>query len=365
MADITSLFGAALQRHDVSLGKTKLTRTHTTDEFLKEAYRIESHISSLHAYLRSIRQSYLSTSLPPRRTQLGRANSLHSPHGQDKERQYLTDANRDEVDAESKAVLRQLNAAIRNLSDAEQLRQNTEATLTQRRRAKHGLGAIGRWAAGGGRQAASPEEEMDEARANGIKVHRESVLWYLRRKLEECGELQRSMMETRLTREVEKSKSALYKARGARGAWEIATGTVDDASWTTPSQQGSGAAKAALMDTAEKEEVERQLSPEQLQLFAQENQNMLKHYEDTLDQVRMAERSLIEISELQTTLATNLATQSAHVDQLVADSDFTTVNVGGGNKELKRASERASTARMVFYAACGLSAFLITWDLLI
>lgn len=32
--------------------------------------------------------------------------------------------------------------------------------------------------------------------------------------------------------------------------------------------------------------VEQQLDPEQLQLFAQENQDMLKYYEDTLDQVR-------------------------------------------------------------------------------
>ena len=33
-------------------------------------------------------------------------------------------------------------------------------------------------------------------------------------------------------------------------------------------------------------DIEQQLSPEQLQLFARENQDMLKQYEDTLDQVR-------------------------------------------------------------------------------
>ena len=77
-----------------------------------------------------------------------------------------------------------------------------------------------------------------------------------------------------------------------------------------------------------------------------------------------AERSMIEISELQTTLSQNLETQAAHIDQLVADSFYTTENVGGGNKELKKAAERKSTARMVFYASCGLSAFLIMWDLI-
>ncbi len=74
---------------------------------------------------------------------------------------------------------------------------------------------------------------------------------------------------------------------------------------------------------------------------------------------------MLEISELQTTLGNNLATQSAQIDQLVADSLDTTENVGGGNKQLKIATERKSTAKYVFYASFGLSLFLVTWDLLI
>ena len=78
-----------------------------------------------------------------------------------------------------------------------------------------------------------------------------------------------------------------------------------------------------------------------------------------------AERSLYEISALQSTLAAHLDTQSAQVVQLVADSEATTENVGSGNKELKRAAERKSVARGVFWASCGLSLFLVGWDLLI
>ena len=81
--------------------------------------------------------------------------------------------------------------------------------------------------------------------------------------------------------------------------------------------------------------------------------------------IRMAEKSLVEISELQTQLVNNLATQSAHIDQLVADSLFTAENVGGGNKQLKKAAERPSTPKYVFYASCGLSLFLVLWDLII
>ena len=82
-----------------------------------------------------------------------------------------------------------------------------------KKRAKRGLGALGRWAAGGAITAKSPEEEAEEAKANTIKAHRESIIWSLQRALEICGRYQSSMMEIRLTREVEKSKSVLHKAR--------------------------------------------------------------------------------------------------------------------------------------------------------
>ena len=65
---------------------------------------------------------------------------------------------------------------------------------------------------------------------------------------------------------------------------------------------------------------------------------------------RTAERSLVEISELQSTLAGNLEVQSANIEQLVQDSFYVTKNVDSGNKELKKASERRSTARLVFYS---------------
>ncbi|KAH0555806.1 hypothetical protein GP486_006249 [Trichoglossum hirsutum] len=364
MTDITPLLNEALKKHGVSVLKPAKPDLHYVDEFLKEAYRINSHISTLHSYLRSIRQAYLST-VPPRRSQPSRTNSSLSPE----RKRYLTDLQRDEIDAESKQLLRELNAAIRNLADAELIRQNTEAVLARKNHARYRFGALGQWAAGGG-QVKSEEEQLDEARIGSTKVHRESVIWYLQRKLEECGELQRGMMETRLVREVEKSKSALYKTQIIAGSPLKISGDASSFSLTSSTNaiDGSGKEvghKGVLMDEQEAKEIEEQLSPEQLQLFAQENQDMLRYYEDTLDQVRTAERSLIEISELQTTLVNNLATQSEHIDQLVADSLLTTENVGGGNKQLKKAAERKSTARYVFYVTVAFSGFLIVYDLLI
>jgi syntaxin 18 len=126
----------------------------------------------------------------------------------------------------------------------------------------------------------SYEQESEESKANFIKMHRESVLWYLRQKLQECGSFQASMMEIRITREMEKSKSILHRARG-RSMPEL--GGLED---TTSPPTKLNVSKAAQIEDQHGYSIEDELSPEQLQMFEKENQDMMKHYESTLDQVR-------------------------------------------------------------------------------
>ncbi|KAL8767196.1 MAG: hypothetical protein Q9194_006050 [Teloschistes cf. exilis] len=328
-----------------------------------------SHIHSLTTYLHSIRQAYLRIDLPPhhrlqqQQQSHKRTHSSHSPTPPI----YFTNPQRDQLDAESKSLLRSLHASIHQLEEAETLRQETARKLHQHKYShRFGFGAaLGRWAAGGDNNvgtSGSPEEQWEQLGRETLKTWRESVIWYLKKNLEEAGETQRSMMDRRLQREVERSKSSLYKSRTPRGV---------DIGLDDPYVRGEGKGMNGYVGGGEMmvEEEERRrkgeegLSEEQVQAFREENEGMLRHYEDTLDQVRTAEKSMLEISELQTTLVANLETQSSNIEQLVADSLNTTENIGSGNKELKRATERKSTARMVFFASCGLCAFLVTWDL--
>lgn len=101
-------------------------------------------------------------------------------------------------------------------------------------------------------------------------------MWYLQRKLEDAGNVQGTMMEIRIQREVEKSKSVLWKSRAGNVPYEK----------FEPSSLPDGQDAEGRNQSAGQDNTETQLSQEQLQLFAQENQDMLKHYEDTLDQVR-------------------------------------------------------------------------------
>lgn len=220
------------------------------------------------SYLKEIRQSYLSNAPPPRRTYIAPKNTRW---------RYLTERQKEEIDAETKSLIRELNASIRNLADAEQLRQNAETTITRKKYARLGLGALGSWAAGGAGHSKSYEQELDEAKARAISMHRESVLWYLRQKILDCGSFQAAMMEKRIQRVVEKNRSVLSKSQsehlsnsnnGVAGSSTIYTGPL------------------ASHKEASSFKPEEELTPEQIQMFEKENQDMLKHYESTLDQVK-------------------------------------------------------------------------------
>ena len=111
--------------------------------------------------------------------------------------------------------------------------------------------------------------------------------------------VQRDMMERRLEREVERSKSVLYKTKGVVRGGFLAEEDEEGRGMNGGGGFGSSRSRAGskvtngyvarggpTMDEKDRLEIEQALSPEQLQLFAQENNELLKQYEDTLDQVR-------------------------------------------------------------------------------
>lgn len=279
----------------------------------------------------------------------------------------MTDKEREEYDALSKQSLRMLNDNITDLKKVLDASRELDESIALKERSKGGLGGLARWAAGGAVTSKSPEEEREEAARKTIAAVRESIILFLQSRLQEASSVQSEMMEVRLGREVEKSKSALYKSR-VGGAIPYARDedtngiTGPTRSKSTRNRHSTNLSNGSLDPSQPDDSAE--MDQDQLQLFAEENSALLQHYNTQLDQVRSAEKSILEISELHNTLHANLQQQSEHIDQLVQDSYLTTENLGKGNKELKRASERRSTAQAVFWGTVGFCSFLIVWDLI-
>ncbi|KAK6533908.1 hypothetical protein TWF281_005253 [Arthrobotrys megalospora] len=349
MANLSDVFNKLLESHDSAPIRGPRWRV-PEDGFIKEAYTINSSIMNLTRFLLSIRQAYLSTARPPRHT-----STLTTKQP---DRRYFTDKERDEIDFEAKTMIKQYLQVIANLEDAEK----TRVMLEKKTREKN-LN-LRKWIQDL-RRGDEPDEE--EEKSKWTALHREGVLWLLKNRLEKLSEIQREQQETRVMRAVEKNKSILENVAFDKTGLVIGSAAVQASKAAQMEAQAKAYKRSQTATALEEEEgkdIEQVLSADQLQIFAKENQDMMNYYQDTLDQIRSAERSLLEISELQNRIVMDIAAQSDHIDQLMADSVQTAQNMEAGNKQLKSAAQRSSPARYVFQASVGFCAFLILADLL-
>ncbi|OOF96486.1 hypothetical protein ASPCADRAFT_144966 [Aspergillus carbonarius ITEM 5010] len=388
MTDLTPTLTELLQqRQNASKLSTGYMTTEIADEFLKEAYRINTHITSLLTYLQTIRPSYLSLT-KPKPTTTTSTSSPTSPHTSKPHLgnpDTLTDSDRDTITTSTSSLLSNLSTSLRTLSSAESLRQETVSrTLDQ----KFKRSLLAKWADGtsltattsdSNTEGKSEEEVLAREQERILKCIRESILWYLSRKLGDVVNVQRDLVERRVERVREKERSVLHNLNSSAGKnMRLGVGVMDGMDGM------DGLGTAAKMDEEEVRAIEAELTPQQLQLFEEENENMVRYFEDVVGKVqyiytviwltgwymlmvvvntRNAEKSLLEISSLQQTLVSHLATQEEYIGQLVTDASNTRGNIGEGNKELKRATERRSAAQAVFWGTVGLCTWLVVWDL--
>lgn len=262
-------------------------------------------------------------------------------------------------------MLRDINNHIVNISSAVNLQHETSTKVLEK---KYGQpnSVLWRWAAGDGDapDAGKPEEQLEEeGKVKMLKLMRDGVLWYLGKMLKDAVTAQQEMVEKRLDREREKQMSVLYDPRNkgikARSDNDnlLGGGEIKSGRDLRGHDQYNPALDASQVG-------EQELTSEQLQLFEEENKGIFEHYNDQLAKVTQVEKSLLEIGSLQRTLVGHLGVQGEMIEQLVQDAATTDENVRKGNKELKKASERSSTARLVFYATAGFCSFLVVWDLI-
>lgn len=274
------------------------------DLFTKEAYRILQHITSLKQFLISIRRAYLDDYVNPRSTRpaatslkLEGSSSLFSMFPNNVS--SLTDQERDEIDFQAKILIRRCMDRIKELEEAEKLRQRQE----QERQ-----GAI-----------LSRLFFLNNATTvaqDTLTLHRSSITWFLNKRLTEVSELQKSQQEIRLNRALEKTDNQLFRQ----------TTVKQPMTYTEDEEEEE---KEQTFDTMDQE-----LPQELIQVLEKENSAMLEEFNHTLDQVRNAEKALLEISTLQNQLTEHLAAQTAQTDRLYADSIASTERIEQGNLQL-------------------------------
>ncbi|KAK5083294.1 hypothetical protein LTR70_008215 [Exophiala xenobiotica] len=342
----------------------------TLDFFLLEAKHINKSIRELLSYVRAIRSPYLSTAPPPRRNQKHERvpSQIQTPLGGVPA--YMTDAQRDDITSQTNVLISDVHKSIKNLQTAVDIQHQTVEKRLQQKYGKS-TNFLLRWAAGGedanvGDAGKTQERVEEEGKESTIHTFRSGVLWYLGHGFEKVSNMHREMIEKRLEREREKAASILYDERNKNVQVQRSTEDTSDL---------DGASKYGNMDMRGRDSYNpamdpygeaggQELSPEQLQLFEEENSSLMNHYNETLTQVTQVEKSLYEISSLQQELIGHLGVQGEMIESLVTDAERTDENVQRGNKELKRATEKTRIPKVLYHTTLYLCAGLIVWDLI-
>jgi hypothetical protein len=185
-----------------------------------------------------------------------------------------------------------------------------------------------------------------------VELHRQGVLWYLRNLLKSVSDCLAKQQEVRVARQMAKSKSSLQT-----DAFYRSTPTV------VKSTQSAGIVD--IEQTAD-HDVVGELAPEQIQELEQENNALLRDLEVSLEKVNSAHKSLIEISELQNKLMTELASQSDTIQHMLEQADDATADIGFGTKELSSARRRnKTTSKIIVYSSLTVAVILLAYDFML
>ncbi|KAM5272008.1 syntaxin-18 isoform 3-T3 [Ctenodactylus gundi] len=109
---------------------------------------------------------------------------------------------------------------------------------------------------------------------------------------------------------------------------------------------------------------EDQLSPEEVQMFEQENQRLIGEMNSLFDEVRQIEGKVVEISRLQEIFTEKVLQQEAEIDSIHQLVVGATENIKEGNEDIREAIKNNAGFRvwvLFFLVMCSFSLLLLDW----
>ncbi|XP_077582291.1 syntaxin-18 isoform X2 [Stigmatopora nigra] len=114
----------------------------------------------------------------------------------------------------------------------------------------------------------------------------------------------------------------------------------------------------------EDSKVEDELSPEEIQMFEQENQRLVSEMSNLVDEVRQIEGKVVEISRLQEIFSEKVLQQETDIDNIHQLVVGATENVKEGNEDIREAIKNNAGFRvwiLFFLVMCSFSLLFLDW----
>ncbi|KAF7698311.1 syntaxin-18 [Silurus meridionalis] len=312
--DITLLFRASVKTvktRNKALGVGQetakdelLRRNRPKNGFSSKAKEVISNITKLKDFLLQHRKDYVNT------------GSLLSS-----DVTRMTDCERDQIDQDAQIFMRTCSDAIK------QLRAEAEKTVVSVQ----------------------------------MKEHRGAVLDLIQVYLKGVCKLYSEQRAIRVKRVVDKKRLSRLepeqKMKVGKPQSEDTERTVPDESSEKPTCDGG-------VDLWEDSRVEDELSPEEIQMFEQENQRLVSEMNSLVDEVRHIEGKVVEISRLQEIFAEKVLQQEVEIDNIHQLVVGATENVKEGNEDIREAIKNNAGFRvwiLFFLVMCSFSLLFLDW----
>lgn len=309
----------------------------------------------------------------------------------------MTDKERDDFDYEARMVIQQTMVRIHHLEDLEEKRVAREKIANSNSLTRK-LISFGNNVGFGG--SGGIELEQDQI-SKTLALHRAGILWYLNDSLKQVSSRHASQQEIRLSRQLAKTKNAIHNVTDTHhhdlnnNTSSIPTTTLSNLTNSTISRSespalsqdqrsldksGNNSTLGGLTTNSstlhsitnssyapdDLPEALRELTPQQITVLESENSALMDELELSLNKAKAAEKSLIEISQLQSSLSAHLSTQNDNIQTLLNESVQVHDDIVKANKQLGSAKDRNRKAsKFIIYASLILAFILLFYDYLI
>ncbi|XP_035653416.1 syntaxin-18-like isoform X1 [Oncorhynchus keta] len=207
-----------------------------------------------------------------------------------------------------------------------------------------------------------------------IKEHRGAVLDLIEMFLKGVCKLYSEQRAIRVKRVVDKKRLSRLEPEHHHSRMVVQKSPqVEQHSEEKTSKEESSSGERSVMEVPENtvslwEEgqgrVDDELSPEEMQMFEQENQRLVSEMSNLVDEVRQIEGKVVEISRLQEIFAEKVLMQETEIDSIHQLVVGATENVKEGNEDIREAIQNNAGFRvwiLFFLVMCSFSLLFLDW----
>ena len=287
LIDKTALFRDILKetqvKHDFKPDKSRILQRKEKDPLEVKAHVIIEHTTQLKEFLQENRTAYIDI--------LNRDFSAHA----------MTDIERDRIDAGANHLIRTINALV------EEFKKDLRMKMTQLRG-----------------QHTSHLEAVSDILDADLKLACQSFS---------------EQKAIRVQKELEIQKLSRLEIKAKR-TFSQDSNEEEDLEVEKPKPKYNWALEE---DDSEDNEP---LSPQEMQMFEQENEKMYEDLMSLKDEVQQIETKVVKIAELQQIFTEKVLQQKDDIDLIAANAVAATENVTDGNEEIRKAIQRNASTRV-------------------